>query len=145
MSENTTCDKCQKPVETHYKFCPKCGHNMDEGVRADMYPDTTVSIDTTETTKPKAVKFTTIHLISKFLGAILLLLAVIVLIWFSWSSYVGYLVRFNKSIPDTIFSIDGEFFNLTGENKMYNMFLISFILFGLLKTGFWLIKRTKSK
>ena len=154
MSEYTTCDKCDQTMESVYKFCPSCGHKLDDGVRAVMHPYATDSIgtvdaadsnDSTNSSKLKTAKFTSFQLICKSSGAILLFLAVIVLIWFCWSSYVGYLVRFDKPIPETIFSIDSSFFNLSGDNSYPDIFLIIFTLFGLVKVGFWLIELGKKR
>lgn len=137
MSENTTCDKCNEIAQTEYQFCPVCGHNLTHAKVNEL------GHDVLRSDLKGSKKMVINQLITKLLGISLLLIGSILLIWFCWSSYVGYFIKFNKPIPDKVFSIDSEFFNLANDNRLYNTFLIVFILFGLIKVGFWLLKHKK--
>ncbi len=138
MTDKIICDKCGVEMQSTYSFCPKCGNNINA-----VIPENN-SITKIKADQSNRHWFLNNQLLLRFLGFTILCFGLVVLIWFCWSSYIGYLVKFNKPIPDTIMSIDAAFFNLSGDDQLYKVYLIIFILFGMLKTGFWLLKRDKS-
>jgi RNA polymerase subunit RPABC4/transcription elongation factor Spt4 len=139
MSKNERCDNCHKTIQSGYKFCPICGHDLSSN-KIDESTNKVLESEVGSSEKAKAAKFSVSQIILRSLGISLLMLDLILLVWFCWSAYVGHFVKFNKPVLKTVVSIDGEFFNLAGEDSLYHNFLIALILFGLMKIGFWLIK-----
>lgn len=137
-NKNIRCDNCHELVQSDYKFCLVCGHEISQFKNDETMNNKLLSeLGFTEEEEPS--KFNVSQLICKVLGVSLLILDLIVLIWMGWSGSVGFYVKHNKPIPESILSIDGEFFNLSGADMLYHTFLLVLIIFGVLKIGLWLL------